>query len=192
MRRIAPVKARADTGPEAVLGFWFAPESRKRWFRSTPACDARVRHRLAGLWRAARAGRLQHWEDSARGVLALVVVLDQVPLNAFRGRPEAFSTDRLAREVADRAIGRGLDRDLTAQEKRFLYLPFMHSERLSDQDRALGLFEAAGRADSARWARHHRSIVERFGRFPHRNTALGRASTPEEVAWLARPGAFKG
>ncbi|MGD2083679.1 MAG: DUF924 family protein [Chromatiales bacterium] len=182
----------ADPRPEAVLEFWFAPESRERWFRSTPQFDAAVRDRLLGLWHMAREGHLDHWEEGADGALALAILLDQVPLNVFRGRPEAFSTEQGAREVADRAIGRGLDRELSREQKVFLYMPFMHSEHLVDQDRALALFEAAGLEGNARWARHHRDIVARFGRFPHRNAALGRATTPEEAAWLARPEAFKG
>jgi uncharacterized protein (DUF924 family) len=184
--------APADAGPQAVLGFWFAPRSRRRWFRSTAEFDAAVRERLLGLWREARAGRLRHWEDDAQGALALAILLDQVPLNAFRGRAEAFSTEGLAREVADRAVRRGLDAELPVEQRVFLYLPFMHSEHLPDQDRALALFERAGLRDNARWARHHRAIVERFGRFPHRNAALGRSSTPEERLWLAEPGSFKG
>lgn len=184
--------APADPGPQAVLGFWFAPGSRERWFRPTPEFDAAVRDGLLGLWEAARSGRLRHWEETPEGALALAILLDQVPLNAFRGRAEAFSTEGLAREVADRAVRRGLDDELPPQRRVFLYMPFMHSEHLPDQDRALALFERAGLGDNARWARHHRAVVERFGRFPHRNAALGRTSTPEETAWLTEPGAFKG
>jgi uncharacterized protein (DUF924 family) len=192
MRRIGAVAAQADPRPDAVLTFWFAPDSRRRWFRPTAAFDAEVRDRLLGFWEMARAGRLRHWEASAEGALALVVLLDQVPLNAFRGSAKAFSTEAAAREVADRAIRCGLDRDLSPEQKAFLYMPFMHSERLRDQERALALFEQAGLEDNARWARHHRAIVERFGRFPHRNAALGRTSSPQEEVWLGEPGAFKG
>lgn len=176
--------------PEAVLDFWFSATSAPRWFRPTEAFDAQIRQRFLTTWEAARTKRLNAWEQSARGALALVVVLDQLPLNMFRRRPESFSTEAQARAVAERAITQGLDQQLDDRRKMFIYLPFMHSELLADQDRSVALFEAAGLRDSLRWARHHREIVCRFGRFPHRNAILGRASTAEELAWLASSDAF--
>ncbi|ROR34441.1 DUF924 family protein [Inmirania thermothiophila] len=181
-----------DPDPREVLDFWFDARVRGQWFRATPALDAEIRDRFEGLWRRAAGGGLAAWEATAEGALALVIVLDQFPLNMFRGRPEAFSTEALAREVAARAIARGLDAALDDAGRAFLYLPFMHSEDLRDQDRAVALFAAAGLEDNLRWARHHREIVRRFGRFPHRNAVLGRPSTPEEEAWLASPEAFRG
>ncbi len=177
---------------EALLAFWLQPRVRRRWFRSTPGLDAEIRQRFADLWRRAAAGELGHWEESPEGSVALVILLDQLPLNMFRGRSEAFSTESRAREVADRAIRRGDDAQLPDERKAFLYLPFMHSEDLADQHRAVALFERTGLEDSLRWARHHREIVRRFGRFPHRNAVLGRVSTPEELSWLAERGSFKG
>jgi uncharacterized protein (DUF924 family) len=162
----------------------------KCWFHSTPALDAEIRARFEALWRAGRDGELAHWEASPEGALALVVLLDQFPLNMFRNRPESFSTEALSREVADRAIARGFDKALQAPALAFLYLPFMHSEHLADQDRSVQLFEQAGLADNLRFARHHRSIVARFGRFPHRNAILGRESGDAEVAWLNSPEGF--
>jgi len=176
--------------PETVLDFWFSAEAASRWFRATATFDTEIRQRFSPTWEAARAGKLGDWEQSALGSLALVVVLDQLPLNMFRGRPECFATEAQSRQVAERAIARGFDRQLDERGKMFLYLPFMHSEVLADQDRAVALFEGAGLTDNLRWARHHREIVRRFGRFPHRNLILGRTSTPEEQTWLASPEAF--
>jgi uncharacterized protein (DUF924 family) len=176
--------------PSAVLDFWFAPEMEKRWFRSSEALDAEIRERFASPWQAGRDGRLAHWEETPEGALALVILLDQFPLNMFRNRPEGFSTEAAARQVAERAIARGFDRQLDGAALAFLYLPFMHSEDLADQERSVRLFEAAGLTENLRFARHHRDIVARFGRFPHRNAILGRDSSQEEVDWLASPEGF--
>jgi len=173
--------------PQTLLDFWFAPGMQKRWFRSTPALDREIAERFADTWRAGRDGRLAAWEQTGDGALALTILLDQLPLNMFRGRPDSFSTEAQARAVADRAIARGFDQGMPAERLQFLYLPFMHSESLADQARSVALFEAAGLHENLRFARHHRDIVARFGRFPHRNAILGRRSTPEEAAWLASP-----
>ena len=177
--------------PQDVVAFWFAESAAQYWFRSTPEFDAEVRQRFEPTWQAAAAGKLSDWADTATGALALVVVLDQFPLNMFRDQPAGYSTESAARAVAARAIEDGFDMELEDRQKAFLYLPFMHSEDLADQDRAVDLFEAAGLTDNLKWARHHREIVRRFGRFPHRNAVLGRQSSAEELAWLASPGAFK-
>lgn len=177
--------------PRDVLDFWFDDANTKRWFRSTPAFDQEIRDRFDGIWKDAATGRLSNWEASAEGALALVILLDQFPLNMFRDRPEGYTGEARARAVAARAIERGFDKGLDDRAKAFLYLPFMHSEDLSDQDRSIALFEAAGLKNNLRWARHHREIVHRFGRFPHRNAVLGRDSTAEELAWLSSPQAFR-
>ena len=135
---------------------------------------------------------MKHWEQTAEGALALVILLDQMPLNMYRGQPESFATEAQSREVAGRAITRHFDQYLPDKGKAFLYMPFMHSENLADQDRSVELFTNAGLQDNLRFARHHRDIVRRFGRFPHRNAILGRNSTPEETAWLASGEAFLG
>ena len=179
--------------PATVLEFWFSERVRRHWFGNPDRdLDLEIRNRFEDAWRAAARGVFAAWEASPEGALALVLLLDQFPLHMFRGRPEAWSTEALARQVARRAIGRGHDRALDDDGRRFLYLPFMHSEDLADQDRAVALYERAGLEDAARWARHHREIIRRFGRFPHRNAALGRETTPEEAAWLASPDAFHG
>jgi uncharacterized protein (DUF924 family) len=177
---------------ESVLEFWFSDPVRPFWFHSTPALDQEIRERFCALWQQARDGRLTAWEQSARGALALVILLDQFPLNMFRDTPEGFATEATAREVAGRAIGAGLDSALDDSAKAFLYMPFMHSEDGADQDRSVALVEAAGLTANLKWALHHRDIVHRFGRFPHRNAILGRPSTPDEQAWLASPEAYRG
>jgi uncharacterized protein (DUF924 family) len=177
---------------DQVLTFWFSARVRALWFRSTPEFDTEIRQRFEPTWRAARDGRLGDWESDAAGALALVIVLDQFPLNMYRGQGLSFSTEGLAREVAARAVEHGWDRKLDETGKAFLYLPFMHSEELADQERSVALYEAAGLTHNLRYARHHREIVRRFGRFPHRNAALGRESTAEELVWLRGKGAFHG
>lgn len=178
--------------PQTILEFWFSDAVRKRWFDSSPEFDGQLKQRFLAVWEAAARGDLSDWEATAEGALALVIVLDQFPLNMFRGRPESFATEAASRAVAERAIARGLDRQLDKSAQGFLYIPFMHSESLSDQDRSVALYEAAGLDDNLKWARHHREIVRRFGRFPHRNAVLGRASTPQEQAYLDAPEAFHG
>ncbi|MFL5181920.1 MAG: DUF924 family protein, partial [Microvirga sp.] len=124
--------------------------------------------------------------------LALCLLLDQFPRNMFRGTRRAYRTDPVAVDVADRAIERKHDQAVAPELRRFFYLPFSHSEDPTDQERAVALADALGDPETAKWARHHRDIVARFGRFPHRNAILGRESTPEEAAFLAEEGAFKG
>jgi uncharacterized protein (DUF924 family) len=175
-----------------VLEFWFAEDVRPLWFRSTPAFDARLRERFLPVWEAAAAGRLRDWSETPAGALALVIVLDQFPLNMFRGTARAFATEAMSREVADHAILQAWDRGMDDTRRGFLYLPFMHSESLADQDRSVELYRDAALADSLRWAEHHREIIRRFGRFPHRNGPLGRVSTPAETAWLQSEEAFRG
>jgi uncharacterized protein (DUF924 family) len=168
-----------------VLDLWFSARVRPLWFRSTADFDSELRDRFEATWQAARRGELAHWERGARSALALVIVLDQFPLNIYRGTATAFSTEAQARAVAARAIAQGWDGGLDEAGKTFLYLPFMHSEALADQERAIALYEAAGMVENLRFARHHHEIVRRFGRFPHRNAALGRASSEVERQWLA-------
>ncbi len=128
----------------------------------------------------------------ADGALALCLLLDQFPRNMFRGTRRAYRTDPVAVDVADRAIERKHDRAVAPELRRFFYLPFSHSEDPADQERSVALAEALGDPETVKWARHHRDIVARFGRFPHRNAILGRSTTPEEAAFLAEEGAFKG
>lgn len=178
--------------PQILLNFWFAPEQEKRWYNSTSQFDQQIRDQFETVWRTARNGHLDDWEASADGALALVILLDQMPLNMYRGLAESFSTEAQARAVAARAIERGFDSQLMDSGKAFLYMPFMHSEDLADQDRSVALYEEAGLKNNLKFALHHRDIVRRFGRFPHRNAILSRTSTQDEEAWLASDEAFHG
>jgi uncharacterized protein (DUF924 family) len=184
------------TRAAAVIDFWFGPEGdpdrerqREIWFKSTVEFDAAVRAALADDYERAAAGRLAEWETSPEGALALVLLLDQVPRNIFRETPRAYATDAMARAVADRALARGFDRAVPPVWRRFLYMPYHHSENLADQHRSAALFDTvARRSDRAgslrRYGHTYVEVIERFGRFPHRNAILGRASTPEEIAFL--------
>ena len=178
--------------PHDVLDLWFSERVRPLWFNATPAFDQELRERFEPTWQQARDGELIHWSYAPSGALALTIVLDQLPLNMFRGQPVCFSTEAQAREVARQAIALGWDQGLSDEQKAFLYLPFMHSEALADQERSVALFEAAGLEHNLRWARHHRDLIRRFGRFPHRNAILGRASSAEETVYLQSDEAFHG
>lgn len=174
---------------EDVVRFW-RDAGPRRWFQRDDDFDARFRDGFLVAHEAAAAGRLQAWGATPEGALALVLLLDQFPRNAFRGTPRVYATDAQARAAADIAIRAGFDRMVDPELRPFFYLPFAHSEQLQDLERCVALNEEQG-GDSLRWARHHRDIVARFGRFPHRNAMLGRASTAEEERFLAE-GGFSG
>jgi uncharacterized protein (DUF924 family) len=169
--------------PADILTFW-RESGYDRWYNKDDAFDAEVRRRYLGLWEKASAGELSAWEASDDGALALTIVLDQFPRNMFRGEARAFSSDAKAREVASRAIARGADARVDPLLVDFLYMPFMHSEHLADQLRCVELFRSAPNPDNLRYAEEHAEIIRRFGRFPHRNRMLGRATTAEEQAFL--------
>jgi uncharacterized protein (DUF924 family) len=171
------------TTPDDVLGFW-REAGHDRWYKQDAAFDADVRHRYLDLWRTAAAGELSSWEASDHGALALVIVLDQFPRNMFRGEALTYASDAQARKVASRALSRGADARIDPGLREFLYLPFMHSEALSDQLRCVELFRKAGHAENLEYAEDHADIIRRFGRFPHRNRILGRQMTAEEQAFL--------
>jgi fatty-acyl-CoA synthase len=173
----------ATVEPADVLAFWRAAGPDK-WFNQNDAFDAEIRARFLATYGSAAAGRLTEWERSSEGALALIIVLDQFPRNMFRGGPRAFATDATARTVADRAIANGFDRSFGLPERRFFYLPFMHTENMTDQERSIALFKAAGDQEGLAHAQTHADVIRRFKRFPHRNEALGRATTPEERAFL--------
>ncbi|HZW76596.1 MAG TPA: DUF924 family protein [Caldimonas sp.] len=172
----------AAVTPHDVLAFWRAAGPDK-WFTRDAAFDDAIRTRFLATCETAAAGALA-WGGTAEGALALLIVLDQFPRNIFRGSARAFAADPLAREVATRAIARGFDREVPLAERSFFYLPFEHSESLADQERCVALNRASGDADALKWAELHADIIRRFGRFPHRNAMLGRATTPEEQAFL--------
>jgi uncharacterized protein (DUF924 family) len=179
-----------DATPEEILAFWRAAGA-ERWYKKDAAFDADVRRQFFDLWQKAAAGELPSWETSDAGALALVIILDQFPRNMFRDDVRTYSTDRQALEVASRAIARGADQRIEPVLLEFLYMPFMHSEQLSDQQRCVELFRKTGHAENIGYAQDHADIVRRFGRFPHRNRILGRTTTPEEQAFLDN-GGFSG
>lgn len=178
--------------PGDILEFWYTEPMASRWFSSTPELDAEIRARYEALWQLAAEGRLDDWKNSPEGCLALVIVLDQLPLNMFRGEARSFSTEQQAVEICKFAISRGYDREIAFERLGFLYMPLMHSENLLDQDLSVKLFEQAGLEGNLRFARHHRELIRRFGRFPHRNAILGRESSREELDYLGSKEAFLG
>jgi len=171
---------------QEVLDFWFG-QDRKAWFEKNPAFDEDIRRRFLRLYESAAAGEMAHWMQAPAECLALVVLLDQFPRNLFRGSARAFAADPLARAAARVILENGWDKAMSPDERMFAYLPFEHSESLADQERCCALMRPLGK-DLLDWAEKHRAIIERFGRFPHRNAALGRESTPEEADFLKRPG----
>ncbi len=182
--------AATEVAPADIVAFW-REAGPARWYAKDEAFDAELRRRFLGVWEAARDGRLASWEDSDEGTLALLLVLDQFSRNMFRNDARAFSADEQARAVAGRAIAKGVDQRIEPALRAFMYLPFEHSEEMADQERSVALFRAMGDAESLKWADLHLDIIKRFGRFPHRNAVLGRATTPEEEAFLTE-GGFKG
>lgn len=171
-----------------VLTFWFEEHGGADWFASSSAFDIKIRERFATLYQDARRGELEAWRLSASGRLAEIIVLDQFSRNLYRDSAEQYASDDMALVLAQVAINQGTDGDLTDEECMFLYMPFMHSESIRMQDRSMMLFEALGLEGALNAAQKHRDIIERFGRFPHRNELLGRESTAEEQAFLSEHG----
>jgi uncharacterized protein (DUF924 family) len=164
-----------------VLKFWFGlPHD--DWWNGTPEFDHQIREDFLKLWEAKRQLPVEAFVDDPLTSLAAVILFDQFPRNMFRGHADQFSTDHLALAIAKAAILKGFDEQLERDERKFLYMPFQHSENLADQDRAILLFSAAGDEEQIRYAKLHREIIARFGRFPHRNAILGRKPRPEEIA----------
>ena len=185
---------------EEILSFWFGAirdeqsyfaECSKRWFAQNADFDREIARRFQADYERAAEGQLADWTETAQGGAALILVLDQFPRNMFRNDPRAFATDPLAQQIAEQMIAAGLDRQLRLVERYFVYVPFMHSEQRAHQRRSVMLFQqlAAQRAyfDTS-YALRHQQVIARFGRFPHRNRVLGRASTPAELAFLKQPG----
>jgi uncharacterized protein (DUF924 family) len=163
-----------------VLGFWFAL-AEAQWWKADPALDSEIRERFLSLWERERENVPEAFLGSARDAVAAVILFDQLPRNMLRGHADQFSTDPLALAVAKGAVERGLDRAMSPAERGFVYMPFQHSEDLADQKRSLALFTALGDDYQLGYARKHHDVIERFGRFPHRNAILGRQPWPEEI-----------
>jgi len=179
-----------DMNHSDVIKYWFSEKSRQYWFSSTPEIDNEIKQRYEQLWINAASGELDDWQDSPQGCLALIIVLDQFPLNMFRGEAKSFQTEELAVEVALKAIDNGYDETLNTEELLFLFMPLMHSENLEHQNMQVKLFEKYDFNDE--YSKHHRDIVKKFGRFPHRNDILGRKSSTDEAEYLLSDSAFKG
>ena len=176
----------STTAAKIVLLFWFSEESRPKWFASDPSFDAVVSSRYGALLQAAKRGELSSWRETIRGRLAEIIVLDQFSRNIHRGRATAFENDAQALVLAQEAA-RGTTRfELFADERAFLYMPFMHSESPVIQEEGLKLFFEAGLESNLAYAQEHCRVIRRFGRFPHRNAILGRVSTVEEELYLAK------
>lgn len=184
---------------QEVLDFWFgAPgsaqhgQTRSEWFRRSEAFDSEIRARFTKTYEAAVRGDLAHWRAQPLSALALIIVLDQFPRNMFRGTALAFATDLLAQDVALHMVAEGYDQALKPVERHFVYLPFEHAEDMGMQREAVRLYETLRddpqSAEAIDYAHRHYAIIERFGRFPHRNAILGRPSTAAEIEFLKQPG----
>lgn len=177
-----------STPPDQVLHFWFEESTPQQWFAKDDAFDEAIRARFGALHAQAALGELWPWRVDAPGRLAEIIVLDQFSRNLHRGTPAAFAQDGMALTLAQEAVAQGLDARLPTAQRAFLYMPYMHSESLRVQQESLRLFTALGLDKSLDYARQHEAIIARFHRYPHRNAALGRDSTPEERAFLEQPG----
>ena len=175
-------------GPGQVLNFWFDELAEADWWRKDETLDRRIAGRFGATLEAAARCELWAWRTTTRGRLAEVIVLDQFSRNVHRGTAAAFANDPLALALAQEAVARGCGSELVPRERAFLYLPWMHSESRAIHEEALRLFAEPGLEHNLEFERQHKAIVDRFGRYPHRNAALGRASTREELAFLREPG----
>lgn len=167
-----------------VLDFWFSTRMHGKWFEKNDSIDTEIREKFLSLYEDARRDRLEDWKQQPQSALALTILFDQFPRNLFRGSPRSFESDGLARDMAAQALDHDFDRELSPEQRQFFYLPFMHSENLGDQKRSIALYEKLGDKNALDFAHQHHDIIERFGRFPHRNQVLGRQITPEEAEFL--------
>ena len=184
----ADAPAAAPVDAEAVLHFWFMELEPRDWWRKDPELDQRIASRFGNLLEAAASGALAEWRDTARGRLAEIIVLDQFTRNIHRGSAEAFANDALALRLAEEAVAAGADLELPVEERRFVYMPYMHSESAAVHETAMRLFATPGLEKNLDFERRHKAVIDRFGRFPHRNAPLGRESTAEEIEFLKQPG----
>jgi len=172
---------------EEVIQFWFSEIEPKQWWKKDTDFDLHIEQRFGALHTRAKACELFTWRESAHGSLAEIIVLDQFSRNIYRNQAEAFASDPLALALAQTAISKGFDLALPPEERSFLYLPFMHSESVLIHKQAIHLYEALGLSDNLDFERKHKAIIDRFGRYPHRNEILGRDSSEEELAFLKQP-----
>lgn len=188
-----PARCTISSGiePQAIIAFW-RQAGPQRWFAADPEFDRAIRERFEKLHMLASQGLLAEWEADAKGTLALLLLTDQFPRNLYRGSAHAFATDKLARAIAQRGIEKGFDRAFDVSLRTFFYLPFMHHEDMASQLRCVVLYQRlvaeGGAVEGLDYAKLHADLIDRFGRFPHRNKVMGRVSTPEETAYLASGG----
>ncbi len=178
--------------PGSILTFWFSSPAKKYWFQPSSEFDDEIRIKFEYIWEQASQDLLDHWQSAPEGTLALIIVLDQFPLNMYRGTSKSFSTEHKAIELSHYAVANKMDMKLTNNQLSFLYMPLMHSENIDDQNLSVKLFEKAALESNLRFAKHHRDIIQIFKRFPHRNKILNRETTEEELKYLASPEAFMG
>jgi len=178
--------------PNQIIEFWYSDRIKSQWFASTPKLDREILDKYENIWNKAARGELDDWLDEATGCLALIIILDQFPLNMFRGQAKSFATESKAIEVTLHAIDNSFEQQIEPDQLSFLFMPLMHSEDLSHQEMSVGLYKSNKLEGNNRYAGHHRDIIEEFGRFPHRNTILGRQNTEQEIKYLASKRAFKG
>ena len=176
--------------PSDIIKYWFSKKSKQYWFASTPEIDNEIREKFEDVWDRAATGELTDWQNSAEGSLALIIIFDQFPLNMFRGQSKSFKTEDMAVEVALNAINNGCDEELSDEKLLFLFMPLMHSENIDHQNLQVYLFQKYN--FNLEFSKHHRDIIKKFGRFPHRNEIFGRMSTMEELDYLLSDNAFRG
>lgn len=174
--------------PEDVINFWFIEIEQAKWWQKDKTFDALINEKFLATHHAASKGELSHWRETAHGRLAEIIVLDQFSRNIFRDSPQSFAFDGLALCLAQHAISAGADNELSAIERSFLYMPFMHSESAKIHQTAVNLYQENGLTSNVEFELKHKAIIDRFNRYPHRNEILGRKSTEEEVAFLQLPG----
>ena len=175
-----------NISPANIIDFWFSKENQPLWFAKNKKFDDLIKNKFHNVYQQAASGNLDHWKNTPEGLLALIIILDQFPRNMFRDKAQAFATDEKALYFTKYAINHGLNNKLSKKEyKHFLYLPLMHSENLTDQKLCLDLFKE--QEEPLKHAKLHYNIINKFGRFPHRNKILGRTSTQEELEFLAQP-----
>ncbi len=176
--------------PADINQYWFSEKSKQYWFASTPEIDKEITQRYEKIWEQVFSGEFDNWRDTAEGSMALIIILDQFPLNMFRGQAKGFKSEDMAVEVALNAINNGYDEELSDEKLLFLFMPLMHSENIDHQNLQVYLFQKYN--FNLEFSKHHRDIVKKFSRFPHRNEILGRMSTMEELDYLLSDGAFRG
>ena len=178
--------------PESIIEYWYSDKVRSLWFNSNLDFDQEIKSNYEKIWLEVLRGEYISWSESAEGCLAMVIVLDQFPLNMFRGEVKSFSSEAMAIKIAKKAIEHGFDQETDKDKVSFLYMPLMHSENIDDQNLSVKLIEKAALLDNLRFAKHHRDIIKKYGRFPHRNKILQRKSSRDEIDYLNSDNAFTG